>query len=175
MSQQPPWNATGQQSPGYPPPGPQHGQPPRKSWPARHKALTIILGVVGLFVVIGAAGAAAGGGTSTKTVTQPGPTVTVTETNPGPTVTATATVQATQNAQGKATQISDDGVYVVGQDIPAGTWHTSGGGQCYEATLSGTDTIHDIISNNNFQGPSTVSLSGAKAFEINGGCTWNRE
>jgi hypothetical protein len=56
----------------------------------------------------------------------------------------------------------DDGVYVVGQDIPGGTWHTTGGSQCYEATLSGTDTIHDIISNNNFTGPDTVSWQGRR-------------
>ena len=112
---------------------------------------------------------------STKTVTQPGPTVTVTE--PGPTVTETdtITVTPTANAQGQATQISDDGVYVVGQDIPGGTWHTSGGSQCYEATLSGLDTgnVDDIINNNNFSGPDTVSLTGVKAFDISGGCTWN--
>lgn len=35
-----------------------------------------------------------------------------------------------------AAQISADGVYVVGTDIPGGTWHTSGGQQCYEATLA---------------------------------------
>jgi hypothetical protein len=110
--------------------------------------------------------------TVTKTVTQQGPTVTVTE--PGPTVTETdtATVTPTANAQGQATQISDDGVYVVGQDIPGGTWHTSGGSQCYEATLNSTDTSN-IIDNNNFTGPDTVSLAGAKAFDISGGCTWN--
>src|SRR5690349_25071709 len=109
---------------------------------------------------------------STKTVTQTGPTVTVTE--PGPTVTETdtVTVTPTANAQGQATQISDDGVYVVGQDIPGGTWHTSGGSQCYEASLSGTDTIHDIVSNNNFTGPDTARLVGAKALDISGGCTW---
>jgi hypothetical protein len=133
-------------------------------------------GVVGLFLVIGIAGAAAGGGSSTKTVTEPGATVTVTE--PGPTVTATvratATVQATANAQGEATRISDDGVYVVGQDIPGGTWHTSGGSQCYEATLASTDTSN-IMDNNNFTGPDTVSLAGAKAFDISGGCTWRHE
>ena len=105
------------------------------------------------------------------------PTVTVTETQHGPaaTVTVTATVTPTSNAQGEATRISADGVYVVGQDIPGGTWHTSGGSQCYEATLSGTDTIHDIISNDNFTGPDTVSLAGAKAFNISGGCTWHQE
>lgn len=120
----------GQPPPGQPPPGtgPRDGQGSHKSWPARHKVLTGVLAVVGLFIVIGVASAVAGGGTSTETVTQPGPTVTVTETEPGPTV--TATVQATQNSAGQATQISDDGVYVVGQDIPGGTWHTTGGSQC---------------------------------------------
>jgi hypothetical protein len=131
----------------------------------------VILAVIGAFVLIGAIGAAAGGGT-TKTVTVPGPTVTVTQAAPA--VTVTQTVQATANAQGQATRISDDGVYVVGQDIPGGTWHTSGGAQCYEATLASTDTSN-IMDNNNFTGPDTVSLAGAKAFDISGGCTWRHE
>jgi hypothetical protein len=75
--------------------------------------------------------------------------------------------------------ISADGVYVVGRDIPAGTYHTSGnsGGlmqQCYFATLGSTDTSN-ILDNNNFNGPETVSLSGVYAFQITGGCTWHRE
>ena len=102
----------------------------------------------------------------------PGPTVTVIQHDPGPTI--TVTVAPTTNAQGLATQISDDGVYVIGQDIPGGTWHTSGGSQCYEATLASTDTSN-IINNNNFTGPDTVDLSGAKAFDISGGCTWQSE
>ena len=104
------------------------------------------------------------------TVTQAGPAVTVT----APPVKVRVTVTPTANAQGEATQISDDGVYVVGQDIPGGTWHTSGGSQCYEATLGSTDTSN-IIDNNNFTGPDTVSLAGAKAFDISGGCTWRHE
>ena len=84
------------------------------------------------------------------------------------------TVTPTANAQGEATQINADGVYVVGTDIPGGTWHTSGGSQCYEATLGSTDTSN-IIDNNNFTGPDTVSLAGAKAFNISGGCTWRYE
>lgn len=70
-------------------------------------------------------------------------------------------------------QISADGVYVIGSDIPGGTWHSSGGQQCYEATLASTDTSN-IIDNNNFTGPDTVDLSGAKAFDITGGCTWQQ-
>jgi hypothetical protein len=166
-----------------PPPGAPPGRRSRQSWPQRHKVLTILGGVFGFFVVIAAISAAAHGSTSTKTVTEPGPRVTVTQAAPTVTVTktvtkrvtATRTVIPTSDAQGEATQISADGVYVVGQDIPGGTWHTSGGGQCYEATLSGTDTINDIIDNNNFTGPDTVSLAGAKAFDINGGCTWQHE
>jgi hypothetical protein len=71
--------------------------------------------------------------------------------------------------------ISADGVYVVGKDIPAGTYHTSGGaGQCYYATLGSTDTSN-ILDNNIFNGPETVDVSGAYAFQIQGGCTWHLE
>ena len=104
------------------------------------------------------------------------PTVTVTQTQQaaGPAPTVTVSVTPTANAQGEATQISADGVYVVGQDIPGGMWRTSGGTQCYEATLACTDTSN-IIDNNNFTGPDTVSLAGAKAFDISGGCTWEHD
>ena len=129
-------------------------------------AALIAAGIVGLSI-------SGCGSSTTSTVVQhePGPTITVTAT---PTVTVTVSVTPTTNAQGLATQISSDGVYVIGTDIPGGTWHTSGGSQCYEATLSGTDTVHDIMSNNNFTGPDTVDLTGAKAFDINGGCTWQQ-
>ncbi len=77
--------------------------------------------------------------------------------------------------------ISQDGVYVVGRDIPSGVYHTSGagansspGGACYFATLNSTNT-EDISDNNNFNGPETVDVSGAYAFQISGGCTWHRE
>jgi hypothetical protein len=64
---------------------------------------------------------------------------------------------------------------VVGSDIASGTWHTAGDGgsgdQCYYATLNSTNTS-DISDNNNFDGPETVSLSGAYAFQISGPCTW---
>ena len=69
--------------------------------------------------------------------------------------------------------ISADGVYVVGKDIPPGTYHTSGGNQCYYATLGSTDTSN-IMDNNNFNGPETVDVSGAYAFQITGGCTWHK-
>ena len=78
----------------------------------------------------------------------------------------------------EASAISADGVYVVGKDIKAGTWHTTGdggqgGNECYYATLNSTNTS-DINDNNNFDGSETVSLSGVYAFQISGPCTWNR-
>ena len=77
-----------------------------------------------------------------------------------------------------ASKISDDGVYVAGQDIQAGTWHTPGdGGQggdnCYFAVLNSTDTS-DIADNNNFDGLETVTVPAGKSFEISGGCPWYR-
>jgi type II secretory pathway pseudopilin PulG len=88
---------------------------------------------------------------------------------------ATLKTQQTQLAQQQGiTQnntISQDGVYVIGRDMKGGTWHTSGGSQCYYAKLGSADTSN-IIDNNNIQGPATVDLSGAYAFDISGGCTW---
>jgi hypothetical protein len=76
----------------------------------------------------------------------------------------------------QASQISGDGVYVVGRDIKAGVYHTNGSGNtgandCYFATLNSTDTSN-IADNNNFDGPETVDVSSAYAFEANGPCTW---
>jgi hypothetical protein len=181
------------QQPGQAPPyGPQGGQPPhpgqqapppghrgpQRSWAGRHKVLTVILAVAALLVA-GAIGRVTASRTSANTGAEPGPTVTVTQsaqtaTQAAPTVTVTKTVAPTANAHGEATQISADGVYVIGTDIPGGTWRTSGGQQCYEATLASTDTSN-IIDNNNFAGPDTVSLAGAVAFQITGGCVWRQE
>jgi hypothetical protein len=74
--------------------------------------------------------------------------------------------------------ITADGVYVVGKDIPAGIYHTTGGNQCYFATLissTNTSDVNNISDNNNFNGPETVDLTGMYAFQISGGCTWHRE
>jgi hypothetical protein len=78
----------------------------------------------------------------------------------------------------QASQISGDAVYVVGKDIKPGVYHTNGSGDtgasdCYFATLNSTDTSN-IADNNNFDGPETVDVSSAYAFEINGPCTWSR-
>jgi hypothetical protein len=88
-----------------------------------------------------------------------------------------AAVRATEG-QLQASQISGDGVYVVGSDIKPGIYHTNGSGDtgqndCYFATLNSTDTSN-ISDNNNFDGAETVSVSGAHAFQVSGPCTWVR-
>ena len=81
--------------------------------------------------------------------------------------------------QVQANSISAGGVYVVGQDIKSGTWHTNGdngvgGSACYFATLNdNSGSINSIANNNNFDGPETVDVSGLDALQINGPCTWN--
>lgn len=84
----------------------------------------------------------------------------------------------TEEGQLDASAISLSGVYVVGKDIKAGTWHTNGDGggglmsnECYFATLNSGNTF-DIADNNNFDGAETVDVAGAYAFEISGPCTW---
>jgi hypothetical protein len=75
---------------------------------------------------------------------------------------------------GPPTSINADGVYVVGADMAKGTWHTTGGAECYYARLASTDT-GNILDNNNINGPATVTIgSSTKAFEISGGCTWDK-
>lgn len=77
-----------------------------------------------------------------------------------------------------ASQISASGVYVVGQDIKSGTWHTNGdngvgGNACYYAVLNNNSgSISSIASNNNFDGPETVSVSGYYGLQISGPCAW---
>jgi len=142
--------------------------------PKRNHRRWVIPTAVGIVAfIVGISIGATGSSTQSAGAT---PTVTVTDTSveQGPTYTETVTATPTADSQGLATVISQDGVYVVGSDIPGGTWHTSGGADCYEATMSGLDTtnVDQIISNNNFSGPSTVNLSGVKAFNITGGCTW---
>ena len=65
---------------------------------------------------------------------------------------------------------------MVGHDIKSGTWHTVGDGG-----VSGSQYAYVAFSRagkpsipNFFDGPWTVDLSGAYAFEIKGPCTWMR-
>lgn len=123
MSAQPPWGAFGQQDPrqgqGQPqyPPRQPYGQQPyppqsyqapgqmppgrrgRKSWPARHKVLTAIGSVSGLFVVLGVFGAATSGGSQP---TPAGPAAAVSTAAPPVTQQATTKPAARPKASSRA-------------------------------------------------------------------------
>ena len=76
----------------------------------------------------------------------------------------------------KANTIRAAGLYVVGHDIKSGTWHTAGdgsvaGGHCAYVTYGSANKPGYTI---RFDGASTVDLSGAYAFAIEGPCTWMR-
>lgn len=158
------------------PPEPPTPAPKKRRWP------WIVGNVLGVLLIAGVLGGtlgskpttAAAASVTTKTVTMPAPppsTITVVKTVTAAPQTRTKTVTAPPPAP--ADSIDLDGVYVVGSDIPAGTWHTTGGSQCYYALLNSTDTS-DISDNNNFNGPATVTLHSG-AFQISGGCTWSKK
>jgi hypothetical protein len=148
-----------------------HVQPKR----SHGRSIGRILAEIGMVIVALIVGAAIGQAGSQsnpsashtvikyKTVTVPGPTVTVTQT---PSVSP-------------MDEMSGDGVYVVGQDIRKGTWHTTGavggsGGNCYYALLSSTDT-QSIIDNNNTTGPATIMVGpGVAAVQVSGCNPWTR-
>ena len=76
----------------------------------------------------------------------------------------------------QANTIHAAGLYVVGHDIKAGTWHTAGdgggsGGLCNYVVWSGVNRPGYTV---RLDGPSTVDLSRAYAFGIGGPCTWVR-
>ncbi|HKN96660.1 MAG TPA: hypothetical protein VJX10_06060 [Pseudonocardiaceae bacterium] len=100
------------------------------------------------------------------------PAVNTTSATQTTTTTTTTTTPAPVTAPVSPNGFSADGVYVVGQDIPPGTYHTPGGAQCYVAKLRSTNT-DDIVDNNNFFGPETVTISSG-ALQISGGCVWSK-
>lgn len=71
----------------------------------------------------------------------------------------------------------DDGIFIVGTDITAGTYRNSGGDTCYYARLSGFGgTVDDIIANNNVSAPTIVTISSSDKGFLSRGCgTWTKQ
>jgi hypothetical protein len=69
-----------------------------------------------------------------------------------------------------------DGTYRIGKDIPAGTYRTRGGDECYWARLKSFDgTLNSIIANDNPQGSAIVTIArGERGFHSNDCATWTR-
>jgi hypothetical protein len=164
----------------YPPPAVPSAAPRKTAWYRRAWVLAATAGIVG--IIIGSSATGSSSSTKTKTVTNTvaGPTVSVT----APAVTHTARPTVIKTIATKTQQIRvtytpplknkiSDGVYEVGRDIPAGTYRTPGGSDCYYAILN-TTSSSDIADNNNSTGPMIATLNPGKYFELSGGCTWSR-
>jgi hypothetical protein len=74
-------------------------------------------------------------------------------------------------------RLDDDGTYIVGTDLSAGTWRATGGEYCYWARLSGFGgTLSNIVANGNVLGNSVIVTirSTDKGFHTQGCGTWTR-
>lgn len=74
-------------------------------------------------------------------------------------------------------RLEDDGTYIVGTDLTAGTWRATGGAFCYWERLSGFGgTLSNIIANGNVFGHSVILTirSTDRGFHTQGCGTWTR-
>lgn len=70
-----------------------------------------------------------------------------------------------------ANTFDGDGIYVVGEDIQAGTYRSSGSSYCYWERLSGlSGDFDDIITNDTGEGPMVVTISPNDAAFSSTGC-----
>lgn len=65
-----------------------------------------------------------------------------------------------------------DGVYIVGQDMLAGTYRTAGKFNCYYAFMSDTSASAEIVDNQLTNGSAIVTLSDGQVFETSGCAEW---
>lgn len=129
----------------YPPGPPMPPQRPKSKPFTSKPAWAIYAGIAGLIL-----GSAAGGGSAT-TGAEPAPTATVTETQaaepgePAPTVTVTAKAPTPKKKPKPAAKTWSDGDYLVGDEIPKGTFKSSGVVEdepyCYAVTKSKSGEI----------------------------------
>lgn len=116
------------------PPSPDHGRRRRKSWPARHKILTAIGAVIGLFVALGVIGAVAGAGRAAKPAAQ---AATAPSYTPATQYYNTSTPTPTPNAPTKVE-------FIVSGSAPDGidiTYGPAGSNLAGPSVLAGTTTM----------------------------------
>ena len=184
--------------PPYPHPGSQGpfglGAPTGPGQPGRDSRRWLKYGavaLVSLFIGVGIGNSGSAADTGKKTAgakAAPRPTVTATRTpqaaaaEPAPTVTRTVTAKPKKpkktKAPGPATSFSGEGEYLVGDDIAAGTYKTSGPESefgCYwERAKDASGEFGSIIANNNLNGPGRVTLNRGEYFKTNRCEEWKR-
>lgn len=145
-----------------------YNQYPQQAWPPpaqpapkrRRKWPWIVGGIVLLLIIIGSVGNAK---PATPTVVNAGP--------------AASQAQAA-TPTGPASTITD-GTYQVGVDMVAGRYKTNfqgSTGMCYwERSKDDSGQFTSIISNDNLQGPGSVTVKKGEFFKVSGGCTWTKQ
>jgi hypothetical protein len=189
LAYQPPADQAWHPPVGYPtPPGFQ----PRTRAPKKRNTRWLLptsVGVVALLVGVGIGAGAKGSGAKSAAASVVRTTATATMAT---TATATVQVTATPTDVVKTVQVTkrvvytppplnsfSDGVQLIGTDIPAGTYKTTGQGDgsnaigCYYAILNSSNT-EDISNNTIVTGPTRVVLPAGKYFDTTGGCEWAR-
>lgn len=112
-------------APYQPVPPYQHPEPPKKkSWVARHKILTVVGALIAVFII---GGIASGGGEDTSSDTAQTAPEKETDAKPADDAKEAPADKPAEKkpAEPKGNSYSD-GDYVVGEDIPAGTYTSSG-------------------------------------------------
>jgi hypothetical protein len=155
---------------------------PRKDRKALKYGATAL---VALFIGVGIG--SSGDGQAKATDAKPAPAVTVTEkatvkadAKPQPTITVTKTAKAKPaKTKAPASTISGDGEYLVGQDMPAGTYKTAGsadtdlGLPCYwERAKNSSGEFGSIIANGTPKGQSRVTVNRGEVFKSQGCKDW---
>ncbi len=136
-------------------------------------AIAAAAGILGL--IVGAAGGGSSDATTTSAAPAPATTITVAGA-PAPAPAAeTVTVTAKPVAPaGPSGSILEDGVFLIGSDVKAGTYKSAGGDLCYWARLKDVSGS-GIIVNGFGGGRQVVSIkSSDKAFKTEGCGEWKR-
>jgi len=91
---------------------------------------------------------------------------------------APSPVKSSQRAAGKSLS---DGTYLIGKDIPAGTYTSPGPRSsgvldaCYwSRAKNSSGDLSSVIANDNITGPGRVTVKAGETVKFSGGCEWNR-
>jgi hypothetical protein len=164
------------QQPG--PPSGHHGRPPRKSWPRRHKVLTVLGGLVAL-IIIGSIAAAAGGGGNQASPSAPAaaessPTAAASTSASATPAAATARTVATFSGSGQENtpRFTVTDTWKLVYSFNCSSFGSSGNFQVYED--GGNDfnlSVNDLATS---KSSSTWAYNdgGTHYLQINSECSW---
>lgn len=151
--------------------------PPRKT-PTALKVIALSVGGLVIFGIGAAAGSSSGETASGK----PAPTVTVTaKADSGEKADAAKEKPAKEKKEesGPATTF-DSGSYLVGEEVAAGTYKTSGPSDtdlpnCYWArNKDSSGDLYSVIANGNPEGPTRLTVQEGEIVETSGCGTWTK-